>query len=97
MSKTKTVKWIAAGFLLAAATAWANHPVFVEGNCMVPPFGFHNSGVVPVGGTCGDFDGDGRIGTAEDIAEVALFLVSDASRFITGEEFAVDGGLIQRV
>src|SRR5712692_4761640 len=38
-----------------------------------------------------------RIGTAEDIAEVALFLVSDASRFITGEAFAVDGGLIQRV
>jgi NAD(P)-dependent dehydrogenase (short-subunit alcohol dehydrogenase family) len=38
-----------------------------------------------------------RIGTAEDVAEVALFLVSDASRFITGEEFAVDGGLIQRV
>jgi len=28
---------------------------------------------------------------------VALFLVSDASRFITGEAFAVDGGLIQRV
>ncbi len=38
-----------------------------------------------------------RIGTAEDIAEVALFLVSDAARFITGEAFAVDGGLIQRV
>lgn len=38
-----------------------------------------------------------RIGTAEDIAEVALFLVSDASRFITGEAFAVDGGLIQKV
>lgn len=38
-----------------------------------------------------------RIGTAEDIADVALFLVSDASRFITGETFAVDGGLIQRV
>jgi NAD(P)-dependent dehydrogenase (short-subunit alcohol dehydrogenase family) len=39
----------------------------------------------------------GRIGTAEDIAEVALFLVSDASRFITGEAFVVDGGLIQRI
>ena len=38
-----------------------------------------------------------RIGTAEDIAEVALFLVSDASRFITGEAFAVDGGLIQKI
>jgi NAD(P)-dependent dehydrogenase (short-subunit alcohol dehydrogenase family) len=38
-----------------------------------------------------------RVGTAEDIADVALFLVSDASRFITGEEIAVDGGIIQRV
>ena len=38
-----------------------------------------------------------RIGTAEDIADVALFLASDASRFITGEALAVDGGLIQRV
>jgi NAD(P)-dependent dehydrogenase (short-subunit alcohol dehydrogenase family) len=38
-----------------------------------------------------------RVGTAEDIADVALFLVSDASRFITGEAFAIDGGLIQRV
>ena len=38
-----------------------------------------------------------RIGTAEDIADVALFLVSDASRFITGGAFAVDGGLIQKI
>src|SRR5215510_11956897 len=38
-----------------------------------------------------------RVGTAEDIADVALFLVSDASRFITGEEIAIDGGTIQRV
>ena len=39
----------------------------------------------------------GRIGTADDIAEVALFLVSDASRLITGETIAVDGGIIQRI
>jgi 3-oxoacyl-[acyl-carrier protein] reductase len=38
-----------------------------------------------------------RVGTAEDIADVALFLVSDASRFITGEEIVIDGGIIQRV
>jgi NAD(P)-dependent dehydrogenase (short-subunit alcohol dehydrogenase family) len=38
-----------------------------------------------------------RVGTAEDIADVAVFLASEASRFITGEEIAVDGGLIQRV
>jgi NAD(P)-dependent dehydrogenase (short-subunit alcohol dehydrogenase family) len=34
-----------------------------------------------------------RTGTAEDIARVALFLASEQSAFITGETFAVDGGM----
>ncbi|NNE40776.1 MAG: SDR family oxidoreductase, partial [Marinicaulis sp.] len=34
----------------------------------------------------------GRAGTAEELAEVALFLASDASSFITGIDVAVDGG-----
>ena len=34
-----------------------------------------------------------RWGTSEDIADVVLFLASDASRYITGETIAVDGGL----
>ena len=43
-------------------TVEANHPVLVEGNCDSPVPG--TTLVAP--GTCGDFDGDGRIGTAED-------------------------------
>lgn len=35
----------------------------------------------------------GRIGAPEDIADVALFLVSDASRYVTGQTLVVDGGL----
>lgn len=35
----------------------------------------------------------GRIGTPEDVADVAVFLASDRSRFITGQILGVDGGL----
>ena len=34
----------------------------------------------------------GRFGQAEDIADVIVFLLSDASRFMTGEVMVVDGG-----
>ena len=34
-----------------------------------------------------------RLGTGEDIANAALFLVSDASSFITGANLTVDGGM----
>jgi len=34
----------------------------------------------------------GRIGTAEEIASMALYLASDESKFTTGQALAVDGG-----
>ena len=33
-----------------------------------------------------------RVGTAEEIADLAVFLASDESRFITGSEIVIDGG-----
>jgi hypothetical protein len=42
----------------------ANHPVLVEGNCESPTPG--TVAVTPGGGICGDYDGDGRLGTDED-------------------------------
>jgi 3-oxoacyl-[acyl-carrier protein] reductase len=34
-----------------------------------------------------------RLGTVEEIAEVALFLISPAAAFITGHTLVADGGI----
>jgi 3-oxoacyl-[acyl-carrier protein] reductase len=36
----------------------------------------------------------GRIGTPQDVADVALFLASDLSRYVTGQVIGVDGGML---
>ncbi len=56
----------AAAVLTTAGPAFANHPVLVEGTCLGAGT-TQRTAVVP--GTCGDYDGDGRIGTAEDTDE----------------------------
>lgn len=38
--------------------------------------------------------GMGRIGQPEEIADVALFLASDLSRYVTGQVIGVDGGMV---
>jgi NAD(P)-dependent dehydrogenase (short-subunit alcohol dehydrogenase family) len=70
-------------------------PYRIRVNCLVP-----NRSGSPVG-----FDDDvagsrtfdnlaGRLGTAEDQAKAALFLVSDDSEFIYGHALVVDGGVM---
>ena len=36
----------------------------------------------------------GRIGSAEEVADAAVFLASDAARYVTGQQIVVDGGLV---
>ena len=39
----------------------------------------------------------GRIGTPEEVAELAVFLASDKSAFCTGGDYLVDGGLLAQL
>jgi 2-keto-3-deoxy-L-fuconate dehydrogenase len=36
----------------------------------------------------------GRLGTAEEIAALALYLASEDSRFMTGQAVVIDGGMM---
>jgi NAD(P)-dependent dehydrogenase (short-subunit alcohol dehydrogenase family) len=42
----------------------------------------------------GMIDAVGRMGTAEEVAAVAAFLVSPAASFVTGTDVLVDGGSV---
>ena len=39
----------------------------------------------------------GRVATAQDVANVAVFLASDDSSYVTGTDLIVDGGLLAKV
>jgi 3(or 17)beta-hydroxysteroid dehydrogenase len=38
----------------------------------------------------------GRLGTPEEVADLCIYLLSDESRFVTGAEFVIDGGMTAR-
>ncbi|MEK9671784.1 MAG: SDR family oxidoreductase [Rhodospirillaceae bacterium] len=44
-----------------------------------------------------NLQGGGKMGTAWDVANAALFLASDEAGYITGQQLAVDGGISTRI
>lgn len=47
----------------------------------------------PMAETMASFTALGRYGTADEVASVVAFLASDAARYVTGADIAVDGGM----
>ena len=79
---------------------WGRHGIRV--NAMAP--GFIDSGMAApfyrnpaIRKSRGNAVPLGRIGTADDVAECAMFLASDAAAYISGQTIAIDGGVINSV
>ena len=88
-------KWAVRGMTKIAAKELGRHGIRV--NSIHP--GFINTDMLDDGG----YDDEGRaemaraaplrrLGEPEDIANTALYLVTEASAFVTGQDFVVDGG-----
>jgi NAD(P)-dependent dehydrogenase (short-subunit alcohol dehydrogenase family) len=83
------------GLARAAALEVAPHNVRV--NCIIP--GFIETPMLAniddaVAATLRKVVPQGRIGSSGELAEVAAFLLSDAASHVTGQSWAVDGGVL---
>jgi NAD(P)-dependent dehydrogenase (short-subunit alcohol dehydrogenase family) len=83
------------GLARAAALEAAPHGVRV--NCLIP--GFIDTPLmadIPEAARAhlGERVPQGRMGSSEETAEVAAFLLSDAASHVTGQSWAVDGGVL---
>jgi len=83
------------GLSRAAALEVAPHGVRV--NCIIP--GFIDTPLLAnidhaAAQILNQMVPQGRLGSAEELAEVAVFLLSDAASHVTGQSWAVDGGVL---
>lgn len=86
---------------LARAAALEVAPSNVRVNCILPglietPL-LHNIGGDDIPAAMAMMGGNvpqGRVGSADETAEVATFLLSDAASHVTGQAWAVDGGIL---
>lgn len=67
----------------------------VRVNCISP--GWIDTGHEPILETDHQQHPVGRVGRPQDIADLVLFLCSDRSTFITGQNFIVDGGMTRKM
>jgi cyclopentanol dehydrogenase len=65
------------------------HPGFIWTNMQAQAMGTRDPASVPLG----PLVPLGRVGEAQDIADCVLYLASDESKYVTGAEFTVDGGM----
>ena len=84
-------KWAVRGMSRAAAAELAPHGIRV--NAVFP--GYVDTGMIEAGHEeiAQRVPLGRRLGTPEEVAEVVLFLASDASRYMTGGELVVDGAV----
>jgi len=89
---------------LARSFAQQFGPQGIRVNCLSPgvtdtpildKFGFDNGTLTSIIEQVSEQTPLGRIGQADEIAQAALFLASDAASFMTGADMQVDGGLAQ--
>jgi 3alpha(or 20beta)-hydroxysteroid dehydrogenase len=86
-------KWAVRGMTRAAAWELAPHGVRVNAICP----GVIDTPMIEGGREVLDMLAKtipmGRVGTPDEVAQLALFLASDASGYVTGGEFAIDGAV----
>ena len=97
MSEPDTESYAASkGGLVALTHALAvSFGAEVRVNAISP--GWIDVGDTPLGAEDHDQHPAGRVGTPDDIAALAAFLLGPDSGFITGAEFVVDGGMTRKM
>jgi 2-keto-3-deoxy-L-fuconate dehydrogenase len=89
-----TARWQPTTFVTAyAATALPRHRADAEPEERIEANAAQAGSVQAARQAFVDRQPMGRLGSPEEIAELAVYLASDAAQFITGQAVVIDGGL----